>query len=124
MEKPKFMRKIALPLPMINGDEHTLQITNTIGIQIVESFDNAITEEIIKMAKEKGINDLLLLNKTTIVTALGKQIPKKPIVHGFREGREVNTISFTCPVCHKHIGRENYCNHCGQALDWSDTDER
>ena len=50
--------------------------------------------------------------------AVEKQIPKKPIILGYREGREVNTISFTCPVCHKHIGRENYCKHCGQAILW------
>jgi predicted RNA-binding Zn-ribbon protein involved in translation (DUF1610 family) len=56
----------------------------------------------------------------TIIEALEKQIPKKPIVHGFREGREVNTISFTCPICNKHIGRENYCKHCGQALLWEE----
>ena len=54
--------------------------------------------------------------------ALEKQIPKKPNIHGFREGREINTISFTCPNCNKHIGRDNYCKHCGQALDWSDTE--
>lgn len=51
-----------------------------------------------------------------------KQIPKKPNIHGYREGREVNTISYTCPICNKHIGRENFCKHCGQALDWSDTE--
>jgi hypothetical protein len=52
-----------------------------------------------------------------------KQIPKKPKIHGHREGRLINTISYTCPICNKHIGREDYCKHCGQALDWSDTNE-
>lgn len=56
------------------------------------------------------------------IAALEKQIPKKPNIHGYREGREVNTISYTCPVCNKHIGRENFCKHCGTALDWSDTE--
>ena len=54
--------------------------------------------------------------------ALEKQIPKKPIIYGYREGREINTISYTCPICNKHISRENFCKHCGQALDWSDTE--
>ena len=49
-----------------------------------------------------------------------KQIPKKPNIHGYREGREINTISYTCPNCNKHIGRENHCKYCGLALDWSD----
>jgi hypothetical protein len=57
-----------------------------------------------------------------IKVALEKQMPKKPIIHGYREGREINTISFTCPICNKHIGRENFCKHCGQAIDWSDTE--
>ena len=56
------------------------------------------------------------------IVALEKQIPKKTNIHGYREGREVNTISFTCPICNKHIGRETFCKHCGQALDWSDTE--
>lgn len=52
--------------------------------------------------------------------ALKKQIPKKPNIHGYREGREVNTISYTCPACNKHVSRDAYCKHCGQALDWGD----
>jgi DNA repair exonuclease SbcCD ATPase subunit len=52
-----------------------------------------------------------------IKSALKKQIPKKPNIHGYREGREINTISYTCPICNKHIGRESFCKHCGQALD-------
>ncbi|MBQ2397461.1 MAG: hypothetical protein II304_10605 [Bacteroidales bacterium] len=52
--------------------------------------------------------------------ALEKQIPKKPIIHGVRD-RDINTISYTCPICNKHIWiTEDYCKHCGQALDWSD----
>ena len=58
----------------------------------------------------------------TAISALDKQIPKKPNIRGYREGREVNTISYTCPVCNKHIGRDKFCKHCSQALDWSDTE--
>lgn len=54
------------------------------------------------------------------LAALEKQIPKKPTIHGYREGREINTISYTCPICNKHISRESFCYHCGQALDWGD----
>ena len=60
------------------------------------------------------------LLKTVLKSLIEKQTPKKPIIHGFREGREINTISFTCPACGRHIGRENHCKHCGQVLDWSD----
>lgn len=57
----------------------------------------------------------------TAISALKKQIPKEPLICGYREGREINTISYVCPICHKHISRENFCKNCGQALDWSDT---
>lgn len=60
-----------------------------------------------------------------IVEALEKQIPKKPI-----DDRYPWAI---CPVCGGSIHLENvqehiqnkeitYCEHCGQALDWSDTE--
>lgn len=56
------------------------------------------------------------------ITALEKQIPQKPNIHGLREGREINTISYTCPICNEHIGRDKFCKHCGQALNWGDTE--
>jgi hypothetical protein len=59
-------------------------------------------------------------DKEKIKFALEKQIPKKPVTHGYREDREVNTISYTCPVCNKHIDIDYYCKHCGKALDWSE----
>jgi hypothetical protein len=65
------------------------------------------------------VNNLVVAE---IVSALKKQIPKKPNIHGYREGREVNTISYTCPVCNKHIGRDKFCKHCSQALDWGDSE--
>ena len=60
-----------------------------------------------------------------IDVALEKQIPKKPI-----DNRYPWAI---CPVCggsvyvekvQEHIqnNETTYCEHCGQALDWSDTE--
>lgn len=71
--------------------------------------------------RSKGIDyrvNNVVINEA--ISALEKQIPKKPVIHGYREGREVNTISYTCPVCNKHIDKDNYCKHCGNALDWSE----
>ena len=59
------------------------------------------------------------------ISALEKQIPKKPIL---------NTISpsgvkwWRCPNCNKIIvgciisSPQECCDDCGQALDWSDTE--
>lgn len=49
-------------------------------------------------------------------TALEKQIPKK---HVYKNG------NYNCPICsHPALSvcarRKNYCDNCGQKLDWSD----
>ena len=53
-----------------------------------------------------------------------KQIPKKVVRHGFDPNKLISTVSYTCPVCHTHVSESEYCSNCGQALDWSDTNER
>lgn len=54
--------------------------------------------------------------------AIEKQIPKRAIMKGFRPCEEICSVSYLCPVCKKHINIDKYCYHCGQALDWSDTE--
>ena len=65
------------------------------------------------------------------VLALEKQIPKKPVVEDIKdhEGTDIDA-AFRCPKCNRVVCfyAENdiekeypYC-HCGQALDWSDTE--
>lgn len=62
-------------------------------------------------------------NVKLVVDALEKQIPKKPINE---DGYYANN---RCPMCKHRIKsgegsssreRTNWCNHCGQAIDWSD----
>lgn len=49
------------------------------------------------------------------VNALEKQTPKKVSVLEM----PCENI-YSCPNCYKrHIGRENYCSDCGQALDFN-----
>lgn len=52
------------------------------------------------------------------VKALEKQLPKKP---------QFYATNFYCPCCKNLVGnsdfgwKHNYCERCGQAIDWSDT---
>ena len=60
-----------------------------------------------------------------IITALEKQLPKKPYKR--KEGKETN---YYC-LCEHYLGdeaeiqliaiRPRFCDNCGQALNWSDT---
>ena len=48
------------------------------------------------------------------INALEKQIPKKPKTND-------NYIIYICPCCNNFIKLcKNYCEYCGQKLDWSD----
>ncbi len=64
------------------------------------------------------------------IEALEKQVAKKPIAN---PSRVFNSQSFHCPTCTNKIvskfddewiaGKpQSYCEECGQALDWSDTE--
>ena len=54
------------------------------------------------------------------ISALEKQIPKKP---KYIEGDYDMPL---CPCCGMSVdeNEELYCSTCGQALDWSDTNDR
>ena len=59
----------------------------------------------------------------TAIEALGKQIPKKPI--STEEQNIRYAMNYICPSCGKHFsltGIADYCYHCGQALDWGETE--
>ena len=82
------------------------------------------------------------------IQALEKQIPKKPILKngesgsfvdyedGHGEYKVTKWQDWVCPICgwfvgqrynrsqnHSHDQRKcNYCNECGQKIDWSDSD--
>lgn len=59
------------------------------------------------------------------ISALEKQIPKKPY-----KVKEHKQNEYYCIVCNRYLGDEmelkyaclqpEYCQHCGQALDWRD----
>lgn len=85
--------------------------------------------EIIKneMPYESGVINKAL---SMIENAVEKQIPKKPIVKSYF-CHYVNYQDFLCPYCRNHIilkidgnfiagKKQQYCDNCGQALDWSE----
>ena len=57
-----------------------------------------------------------------IIEALEKQIPKKPIFESEQTSPfGVDDVPY-CPSCRCDLPEVNYCEKCGQALDWSDTE--
>ena len=76
----------------------------------------------------------------TAISALEKQIPKKPIdefsAHAIYDNdgnylEQLDTTTFKCPICNRILASGeisitdcveiHYCDNCGQALDWSET---
>ena len=122
--EPEYMKNIKLSYPTIEESMFgEAKLIHKSAIEIAESFDNAIQEKIIDIAKEKGFNSLLLLNKKDIAKALEKQIPKKPeLLRSFYP-----ESLYRCPSCPTKVRQferfsTSYCPHCGQALDWGDTE--
>lgn len=81
------------------------------SVQMLEDFENICVEAICEAAKENGINSLTLLNKKTILEALERQTPRKPV--------EEFPVS-SCPRCMRVIYPQmKYCCECGQKFDWN-----
>lgn len=81
------------------------------------------TESLIVGDAAKGIyrKDLEALKKA--VEVLEKQIPKKPI-GGFDFANNEYKICCDCSaIVQDGEWRADYCPDCGQALDWSETDD-
>lgn len=103
----------------------TFESINEVCVKWQKDIDNAILGEIKQKAIENGIKTEYLLNEKAIISALEKQIPKKPIEDCYPW--------CICPNCRgsvylKHIqehmfnAETSYCEHCGQALDWGDSE--
>lgn len=85
------------------------------------STTNEVLNNIEKQVNEDGFNGTLHISCEdygVIKTALELQILKKPIF-------DDETLAYYCPNCIKVEAYEvdglcDYCDLCGQALDWSD----
>ena len=69
-----------------------------------------------------NLDDLEAFNLA--IPALEKQIPKKATNLSGRYWGKAK--SGTCPKCQSGVNsmQNHYCSKCGQALDWSDTNDR
>ena len=57
------------------------------------------------------------------ISGLDKQIPKKPISGIDFAGNEYRICCDCSAIVQDGEWKANYCPDCGQALDWSDTDD-
>lgn len=73
-----------------------------------------------KLESKKQISPIYyvaLEHEKTVLYALEKQVPKRPIEDGYYNEPSV------CPNCGCNVINGNqfqYCNYCGQKLDWSE----
>lgn len=101
-----------------------MSIVEEIVIQRNKELNDAILGEIQKIATKNGI--AIQLNEKAIVNALEKQIPKKPEYWGDGYADGVLCYDYAkCPICERDFEEGindwgcKYCADCGQALDWS-----
>ena len=94
--------------------------------ETIEIIENAITE----VDWRYPIESIEALENA--ISAVKKQIPKKVEEKNETEKIDRNgyyqpyLLDFICPNCQEGVFhqscRPNFCKHCGQALDWSDTE--
>ena len=98
--------------------------TSNVILRWQKQIDDLVFGEIKRKAVENGIETEYVLNEKAIMNAIKKQVPEKTIADRFPWG--------ICPNCRgsiylekiqEHIQNKEttYCEHCGQAIDWSDT---
>ena len=127
---PKFMEHIHIDVPkdltpkFDEFGDMVVSATNQMIVQQVESINNAICKQIHDMAVANGIDDVYVLDKKQILSALEKQIPKKPIRTNaeYNVERRIWEVDYECPSCGNPYAADSYCCCCGQALDLGDSE--
>lgn len=108
-------------------------MTNEEAIERIKK--NICCEENEKKKKQFCLNDceygIECCSISLAIQALEKQIPKK-VIRKHTKYKPHQTDTFNCPACNsENVIIEdnasytiiNYCNDCGQRLDWSENDE-
>lgn len=89
-------------------ESEAIKICNTIGFATSFSNPQGIP---LNTTKEELIEAMKMA-----ISALEKQIPKKPLQKSYMVKGAV-----ICPKCEfVALTVDDYCSHCGQHLDWSD----
>ena len=101
----------------LNFSEDGASAVNRMRAQVADATDNLIVDAIIKYATENGVSDAYIIDEEFVKTALEKQIPKRPLPYKGFDGKCVCCGVIFLDRSTKH------CGNCGQALDWSTSDE-
>lgn len=119
-----------VPLNPLKIDFDLGTVTQKILVDSVENLEDAMVSEICKIAREKGVTTLILLEKQKIAEALGKATAKpvkrtnKLIKSSTPNIPDRYQESIACPSCLVPTSMVyKYCGQCGQKLDWEEKDE-
>lgn len=122
---PEFGRRYEFPENVrIEQDGAYGNIVKEIAVKMAEEYDDLIADQTAMAARDSGVSELIVLNKTVIINALKKEIPQQVIL---------NEIECLCPACrydmmglwdYPDVRDPNYCPICGQKLKWRTNDGR
>ena len=95
-----------------------LEFVDRITIKRNREIDTVALCTIKEIVRENGIEREYTLNDKAIINAFKKQMPKKPVIPFDSIDQQ-----HECPECLNWVHKpQRYCDECGQALDWSDTE--
>jgi hypothetical protein len=117
-KKYNFGKHYALNLDAIDEQGNLVNnLIQKIHVTMQENLEDAVCDAIAKEARAQGITDLFVLDKKRIMSALERQIPKKPLFFD-------SVPHARCPVCKCSVKlfadahESHFCLYCGQKLDW------
>lgn len=96
--------------------------THKIVAEVTNLEEEAICDAIVAEALRNGVHSVFLMDRAFVISALKKQIPRKPIPEYSKAFGLV--LHHSCPNCkNSGLGKGNrfsHCEYCGQALDWGE----
>jgi hypothetical protein len=109
------MKHIKLGKGNIFIDDGVVKMLGKIDAQVVDMNDDFILKAVVEAAKEVGITDLYLLDKTFVVDALKRAAGRgRWVPNGIYD-----SMLSMCSVCGFPAGAYsfNFCPHCGTRMD-------